>query len=644
LRARGRRATLIAVRTTSALLGALSASLLVALGVSLPLARGDVAPSTIAVSEVHEGMPGYGLTVFQGIEPKVFAVEVIGVLHHFRPGEPLIVVKTPDKRLDVVKTVRGMSGSPIYLCPSQPCEPGRGRLAGAYAYSLSAFEIEPVAGVTPIDLMLTEMRRPVPAGFWPLEGSAPLPARPVPPAPHAPHASIERFDGAPGSYNLEEHARQLAERLAPPQPPGGMVPAATPLMMGGVGDRAAAALRKLVEPLGLDPLQAGGGDGNDPDAPLHFKNGGALGVQLVRGDVSVMGLGTATYVDGAGKVAGFGHPMLGGGDEALPACIGRVLWINASAQASHKVGECARTLGTLVQDRQTAIVVDERITAPTIPVDMEVVGAVGAPKPIWHAEVTEDRFLGPGLAAVALASVIEATASERRDITWKLSSRVDVAGHGSVELEDVGVSSGGGLDANEWFRSKLVTALGDIVNNPWEHATIRGIKGRLEVHYARELWRLRGAEVLDPVVDAGDAARVRLHFVPEHGPETTRVVAATMPAELAGKDVEIDVVPGYDLAPELAPPESLDELLANEPRQTVTPRSAVLQFRVPSQGIAYRGHVTQRLPTFTLDALRPQTSDTGPETFQSFSRTVVPLDWFFEGRDKVKVKVRSVVR
>ena len=81
----------------------------------------------------------------------------------------------------------------------------------------------------------------------------------------------------------------------------------------------------------------------------------------------MMGLGTATFVDGTGKLAGFGHPMLNGGDEAIPACIGRVLWVNASAQASHKVGECARPLGTLVQDRQAAIVVDERVTARSSP-------------------------------------------------------------------------------------------------------------------------------------------------------------------------------------------------------------------------------------------------------------------------------------
>jgi hypothetical protein len=626
------------VRTTSALLGALSAGVLVALSASVPLARGDAKPFTISVSEIKDGMKGYGLTVFKGTQPERFDVEVIGVLHHFRPGEALIVIKTPNPRLDVVKTVRGMSGSPIYI---------DGRLAGAYAYSMSSFEIEPVAGVTPIDLMLAEMRRPIPPGFWPLERGAPLPGASIAPRPpRAAHATVETFDGRPGSYDLEAHARQLAERLGKgPDPERSMSRAATPLMMAGVSDHAAAALRKLVEPLGLEPLQGGGGtEVPDPDAPMHFVNGGGLGVELARGDVSIMGLGTATYVDGTGRVAGFGHPMLNGGDSAIPTCIGRVLWVNASALASHKVGECARPLGTLVQDRQTAIVVDENVTAPTIPVDIDIVGAVGAPKTHWHAEITDDKFMGPGLASVVLGSVIEATTSERRDLTWKLTTRVDVAGHGAVDLEDVGIAAGGAPDEGEWARSKFVSTIGDVLNNPWEHARIAKVNAKFEVKYAHDLWRLRGVELIDAVVDAGAKARFRLHLVPQNGPELIRVVEVTMPSELAGKDVEVDVVPGYDVVPELAPPEALDQLLLNEPRQTISPRTLVFQFRVPSQGIAYRGHVTERLPAFTLDAMRPQNSNDGPEAFPSWSRTVVPMDWYVEGRDKVKVKVRAVVR
>ena len=77
-----------------------------------------------------------------------------------------------------------------------------------------------------------------------------------------------------------------------------------------------------------------------------------------------------------------------------------------------------------MQDRQTAIVVDEHVVAPVIPIDVDIAGVVGAPQTHWHAELTDDKFLAPGLAATVLGSVIEATTSERRDLTWKLTSHV----------------------------------------------------------------------------------------------------------------------------------------------------------------------------------------------------------------------------
>jgi hypothetical protein len=615
------------------LLAAVAGGTLLTLAASVPLARGDARNPTISPSEIKPGMKGYGLTVFRGTVPERFDVEVIGVLQSFLPGQPLILIKTPNPRLDVVNTVRGMSGSPIYI---------EGRLAGAYSYSLAQFEMEPVAGVTPIDLMLTEMRRPIPPGFWQLEGRSALLASTRTALSNEPPGTSTRFEGSPGHYDLEEHARQLAGRFSLPSSTNGLAPVGTPLMLAGFSSRAVESLRTLLAPLGLEPLQGGGGTTNDPSAPAHFVNGGGLGVQLARGDVSSMGLGTATYVDGSGKLAGFGHPMLNGGAEALPTCVGSILWIIASAAASHKIGECARPLGTLVQDRQSAIVVDEHVIPSVIPVDIDIAGVVGASRTHWHFEVTDDRFLGPGLALRALESVIEATTSEqRRDLTWKLHSEVTVARHGRIDVDDVGTGTPDGQDLSH---GKIGLTLGDVLNNPWEHARIDKVQARLEVTYGLEIWRLRGVELMDPIVDAGQRARLRLHLMPKFGPEVTRVVEVTLPEELAGKDVELDVVPGYEVVPELAPPESLDELLANEPRQNMAPRAVVVQFRVPSQGIAYRGHVTPRLPAFTLDALRPTSDSAGPEPFPSFARTVVPIDFFVEGRDKVKVKVRSVLR
>src|SRR6185369_9385175 len=152
---------------------------------------------------------------------------------------------------------------------------------------------------------------------------------------------------------------------------------------------------------------------------------GGLGVQLARGDVSFMGLGTVTHVEGA-KLCGFGHPMMEAGVTALPTAIGRVHWIFASDQHSSKIGEAARSLGALVQDRQSAVIVDESKTAPMVPLAVEIRGADGIPKRNWSVEIAEEKFMTGSLTAAILGSVVEATVNERRDVTWRLKSKLTV--------------------------------------------------------------------------------------------------------------------------------------------------------------------------------------------------------------------------
>jgi len=616
-----------------------AAGLFVSLGAALPLAQGDARSPTIGVNEIHDGMKGYGLSVFKGTEPERFDVEVIGVLHNFRPGQDLILVKTMHPRLSITKNVKGMSGSPIYF---------DGRLAGAYAYSLSSFMTEAVAGITPITTMLTELHRPIPPGFWPLQRQAPLPQSPgkqgTPTGPAA-HADLgaTRWDGAPGHYDLLEHANQIGARLGA-HDPNGITPAATPLLMSGMTERGMAFAKKIFEPLGLEPLAAGGGQATpQKNDPTHFVDGGSLAVQLASGDVSMMGLGTVTHVEG-NKLCGFGHPMMEAGDTAMPTALARVLWIYASDQHSFKVGESIRPLGALVQDRQSAVVADENAVAPTFPVHIDVVGAEGAPKKTWDMRVADDRFMSTGLVASMVGSVIEATTQERRDVTWQLHSKVAIAGHGSLEFDDFGVADGGMPEGGEWGATRGVHAIGDILNNPWEPTHVTSYTATLTVHYTRDLWRIRGVELAEGEVTAGEKARVVVHLEPFAGPSVVRTLDVTMPMELAGKDVEIEIAPGYEVAPEQSTPENLNQLLENEPRQSLATKSLVVQFKLPSQGVTYGGHVASQLPDFALSALRPSSGTIAPEPFNSYSRTTFPMDRYVEGRDKVKVKVRASVK
>ena len=620
-------------------IGALAVGLFAGLGLTIPLAHGDTKASTIGIDEIKDGMKGYGLTVFKGTQPERFDVQVVGVLKNFRPGQGLILINTPHPRLNITKTVRGMSGSPIYL---------DGRLAGAYAYSWSSFAVEPIAGVTPINLMLNEMHRPIPPGFWPLQGGAPLPnAAPAAPQKRAENdlGGASQFEGVPGSYDLETHAKQVAARLGSGLDPSRPVrPASTPLMLGGMSDRSMALVQKLFGPLGLDPMQAGGGGtAQDPNAPLHYVDGGALGVQMASGDVSFMGLGTVTHVEGT-RLCGFGHPMMEAGTSALPAAIGTVHWIFASDQASSKIGEAARPLGTLVQDRQSSVIVEESQRAPMFPVAIDVRGADGVLKKNWNVNITDDKFMSASLIASVLGSIVDATINERRDVTWQLKTKLTVRGHGTIDLDDFGVAVGGMPDAGDFAHSKIGRAIGEVLNNPWEQTHIEKVEGSITVDYTRDLWRIRGVDVLDPVVDVGQAARLRVHLVPYAGPEVTKVLEVRFPDEMAGREVELEIAPGYTVTPDLAAPQNLSDLLVSSTKQSVLPKSLVVQYKTHTQGVAYEGHVAERLPAFALDALRPTSSDVAPDPFSSYARSITPLDRYVDGTERVKVNVKNVIR
>ncbi len=616
----------------------------VALGAGLAQAVGEPG-DTLPLSEVKPGMKGYGLTVFSGTTPERFDVEVISTLHNFRPNQDLILIKTPNHpRLDAARTVAGMSGSPIYL---------NGKMIGAYAYGW-LFGVEAIAGVTPIKSMLDELARPIPKALLPGSGP-PLPRKPIAAADDrpgrgaslgaTPHA--RSFRGAPDGYELGAHASQLAARSGPAlaAPEGtSLARASTPILLGGMGQVSMKMATDLLAPMGLDPVQAGGGAAKpDPSAPTKFVDGGAIGVELVRGDISAMGLGTVTRVSGERLVA-FGHPMLNGGIESLPTAIGRVHWILASHNRSFKIGEAVRSVGALVNDRQAAIVVDSSVKAPTFPMRLAIEGVEGAPKSTWNVEVSHDQFMGPAFAAMALGSAVETTTSERRDMTWRATHQLKIGRYGTVSLVDFGSGNGGAPGPEDFQRGRLVRAIGSLLNNPWEDVAIERVETTIKVTFEREVSMLRGAKVLDAEVDAGAPARIRIELVPYQGKPETRVIEVPLPPELAGREVEIELAPGYEIDRPQATPESVAELVASLPNQTFDAESLVAILKLRENGAAYRGKVASRLPPGAFDTLRASSDSSGPETFIAQQYTAIPLKRFVAGRDTVRVQIRPVLR
>src|SRR5207302_8857716 len=101
--------------------------------------------SLMPLDQVHSGMKGYGMTVFQGSKPERFDVEVLGILEGMpNPKQSIVIARLGGPLVDRTGVFAGMSGSPVYI---------DGKLVGAVAYAFP-FAKEPIAGITPIKYMI----------------------------------------------------------------------------------------------------------------------------------------------------------------------------------------------------------------------------------------------------------------------------------------------------------------------------------------------------------------------------------------------------------------------------------------------------------------------------------------------------------
>ena len=632
-----------------------------ALGMAL---RAPADEKFLKVEDIKPGMKGHGLTVFQGARPERFDVEIVGTLHNFRPRQDLILIKAKHPRIDVARTVAGMSGSPIYI---------DGKMIGAYAYGWM-FNVEPIAGVTPIHDMLADLRRPLPTAISPGAGKAPLPGpgargaatqgaatqgaatrdartqgdageqRGASRSPWLDHPS--RFAASPLDYDLRAHADQIASlsagTLAPPHGTS-LAPASTDLIVAGLGARSRKLAAELFEPMGMTVLE-GGGTGQGTVAagdPTRFVDGGVITVPLLSGDVSMSGLGTVTYVEGD-KLVAFGHPMMQGGASHFPTALGTVHWVLATQNRSFKIGEPTLRLGTLVNDRQASIVVDMSQRAPTFPIVVDVTGAPGAPHTHWTLEASNDQFLAPGIAAMGIGSALETTAGERNDSTWRATSKLHVKGHGVLTVEDFGTGAQSPIGPADFARSRLVRALGALLNNPWEVGGIERIETKVDFVMRRDIVTLRGVKVLDPEVDAGETARVRLTLASHLGPERTELLEIPMAKTLAGQTVRVQLRPAYLVDRTVPAPENYNDLVRVLARMDFPAEAIVASYDLPNEATAaFRGKLANRMPPGMVDMLRSSGDTIAPELFSAQRQHIHAIRGFLIGDDTVEIKVRA---
>ena len=479
------------------------------------------------VSEVREGMKGYGLSVFQGTKIERFDVEVISILKNFNPKYDVILIRCQGANLEHTSAIAGMSGSPIYLRDDS----GKDRMIGAFAYGWP-LQKDPIAGVQPIEYML-DLPTTRPAA-----GEAPA-VMPVDEAPVIRNARwslreavlLPGMTQAPVNYPLAEWGKFLPN---PRLLSGGgdatqMQPLATPLMTAGMSPAVLEEMGPVFRAYGLMPMQAGGGGGAGGAAenldPV-IEPGSVLVVPLLEGDVDMSAVGTCTDCIGNTVVA-FGHPFTSEGTIALPMGSGSIQGIVANYMTSFKLGSLAKVRGTLTSDRTVGVGGTLGAAPPTVPIEFHVKYSDGSEDQTYHFTAALHPKYTPLLCAAALQSAITGTREMPQYHTVDYDLSLDFNNGKIIHV----VNSNVNVSAADLF-FEIGTPLIAAAENPFERVPIKKISGTILVTPIAREAEILYANVPRSRYRPGDTVTAYVSYRPFRSGERVLPVTLDLPRDL----------------------------------------------------------------------------------------------------------------
>ena len=144
-------------------------------------------------------------------------------------------------------------------------------------------------------------------------------------------------------------------------------------------------------------------------AATPLREGDAVGVALVGGDLELGATGTVTHIDGD-RVYAFGHPFYNLGPTEFPMTRAYVHTMLPSLMTSFKISTLGEVIGTMQQDRATAIAGTLGKGRAMIPmtVTLQRDRRRRATKRTFNINVVNDQLFTPLLAYVAMFNTLGA--------------------------------------------------------------------------------------------------------------------------------------------------------------------------------------------------------------------------------------------
>jgi len=491
---------------------------LLVLGLSLPtvLLSAQTSQPTIPVDQIHTGMHGYALTVFEGVKPESMDLEVLGVLHNANgPKGDIILIRLHGTKVEYTGVVAGMSGSPVYI---------DGKLAGALAFRIGEFSKEPIAGVTPIaDMLEINALDKSPAE----EAAATKPGV-------ANAAGKTASPGAAGS--VPASTQDFASYLKPID---------TPLVFNGFSEDTVRRFAGQFASAGVLPVMGAGSVSGDKQ-PEPLEPGSAVSAILVRGDMDIAATCTVTYIDPQ-RLLACGHPLLQFGSVDLPMNKAQVLATLPSPLNAFKIVNTTEQAGVFVQDRHTGIMGVFNKQPDMIPVTLTIHSGNGASQKDFHYEVLNNPRLSPVAIMATVFNALHGVNEYGEEITYRLNGTINVKGFPEVGLKNMFVPAENGQPAAMTAALSLGERFGRIYDNPYNAPAVKSVKLDFELVRERRWARLESARTDVTEARPGDQIIVETVLAPYRGERVVRQIPVKIPTSASKGTLRILVSDGDTL-------------------------------------------------------------------------------------------------
>jgi hypothetical protein len=535
---------------------------------SLPASDG---PPTMPLGDVKPGMTGVAYTIYAGEQIEKIQLEVIGVLPNaLGPKTDVILVRLKGERAQQSGVVAGMSGSPVYI---------DGKLVGALSLKLGVFTREAIGGVTPIAEMLQNSE------------------------------SLAESQGDADLTLPDSLATQIGASGA------ALVPIDAPLIYSGLYPAVIGQYAVQLEQMGLGKMNAGGssssdsshsprlsssssstggtsGHAGDEPAATKLEPGSMAGIGLVRGDLTLSAGCTVTAVIGD-TVYLCGHPFLGWGPVSFPLESAHVLTTLDSALESTKIMTTGGIIGTVTDDRPTAVSGHLGKGPVMIPLDIEI-ETPGKTKNMKFEVVDYPKVTPLLMGLVSLNSLIgNAGAAEQSTIS--LEGRIEIAGHTAVRVQDYFTSMDSPAPDGAPVAARVQTMFAKLMSNPYEKPQVERVVLSVKSKPGRREAIIDNAWSDQNEIRAGDTVIVKVLLRPFRGEPVIRDVSVLVPPQATPGPLRIVVSDADSL-------DRLDQALANSPQARYSGLAALIaQLNQQREGDRMYVSLRQQSPTLVLD-------------------------------------------